>query len=50
MNGHKNEYRIRVWCDNVVPQNLPSHIPQDIARIISKWLKIAQELDSQTIF
>ena len=34
---------------SVVPQNLPSHISQDIARKISKWLKIAQELDSQAI-
>ena len=33
----------------VAPQNFPSHISQDIARIISKWLKIAQELNSQAI-
>ena len=33
----------------VVPQNFPSHISQDMSRIISKWLKIAQELDSEAI-
>ena len=33
----------------VVPQNFPSHISQYMSRIISKWLKIAQELDSQII-
>ena len=32
-----------------VPQNLPSHISQNIARKISKLLKFAQELDSQAI-
>ena len=30
----------------VVPQNFPSHISQDMSRIIFKWLKMAQELDS----
>ena len=34
---------------SVVPQNFPSHISQNIARKISKLLKIAQELDNQAI-
>ena len=32
---------------SVVPQNLPSHILQDLSRMILKWLKIAQGLYSQ---
>ena len=30
----------------VVPQNLPSHIPQDLSRMIFKLFKISQELYS----
>ena len=33
----------------VVPQNFPSHISQNIARKISKLLKIAQGLVRQTL-
>ena len=32
----------------VVPQNFPSHIPQDMSRIISKLFKMPQGLHSQT--
>ena len=33
----------------VAPKNFPSHISQNMARKISKWLKVAQELDNQII-
>ena len=35
--------------DCVVPQNLPSHILQDLSRIIFKWFKISQRLHSPNI-
>ena len=28
----------------VVPQNFPSHIPQDLSRIIFKWFKICSRI------
>ena len=42
----KNEKGLR-WQQRlmtVVPQNLPSHIPQDLSRLISKLLKISQRV------
>ena len=44
-----NQNKTKAILKVVVPKNFPSHISQDIERIISKWLKIAQELDSQAI-
>ena len=51
----KKDGKVRMCMDYrdlnraVAPQNLPPHISQNIARKISKLLKIAQELDSQAI-